>query len=104
MPRDFIRRVAKAAPFWTHSVSYAKNRNARVVRGSELPLPPRARLNVMISAPARLFALALAVCLCATAAEAQLFGRSDDHPPQSGDAGDLSVRLDRIENQMRQLT
>src|ERR1700687_4458135 len=104
MPRDFIRRVAKAAPFWTHSVSYAKNRNARVVRGSELPLPPRARMNAMISAPTRLFALVLAGCLYTVAAEAQLFGRSDDRAPQGGDTGDLSVRLDRMENQMRQLT
>src|SRR3984893_535515 len=60
-------------------------------------------MNAMISAPARLFALALATFLYATAAEAQLFGRSDDRP-QGGDAGDLSVRLDRMENQMRQLT
>jgi tol-pal system protein YbgF len=58
----------------------------------------------MISAPTRLFALVLAGCLYTAAAEAQLFGRSDDRPAQSGDAGDLSVRLDRIENQMRQFT
>jgi tol-pal system protein YbgF len=61
-------------------------------------------MNAMISAPARLFALALAACLYAAAAEAQLFGRSDDRPQQGADAGDLSVRLDRMENQMRQLT
>jgi tol-pal system protein YbgF len=61
-------------------------------------------MNVMFSVSARLFALALAVCLYSAAAEAQLFGRSDDRAPQGGDAGDLSVRLDRMENQMRQLT
>jgi len=61
-------------------------------------------MNAMISTTARCFALALAVCLYSAAAEAQLFGRSDDRPPQGGDAGDLSVRLDRMENQMRQLT
>jgi tol-pal system protein YbgF len=61
-------------------------------------------MNAMISATFRCFALALAVCLCSAAAEAQLFGRSDDRPPQSGDPGDLSVRLDHLENQMRQLT
>ena len=61
-------------------------------------------MNAMISATARIIALTLAVCLYAAAAEAQLFGRSDDRPPQGGDAGDLSVRLDRMENQMRQLT
>jgi tol-pal system protein YbgF len=61
-------------------------------------------MNTMISAPARFFALVLAVCLSSAAAEAQLFGRSDDRSQQGGDAGDLSVRLDRIENQMRQLT
>lgn len=60
-------------------------------------------MNAMVSVSARLFALALAVCLYSAAAEAQLFGRSDDRP-QGGDAGDLSVRLDRMENQMRQLT
>src|SRR5258708_10392522 len=61
-------------------------------------------MNAMISVPTRLFALVLAACLYAATAEAQLFGRSDDRPPQGGDAGDLSVRLDRMENQMRQLT
>ncbi len=40
---------------------------------------------------------------------AQLFGRSDEEPRPRGDVGqggasDLSVRLDRIESQMRQLT
>ena len=53
-------------------------------------------MNAMISTTARCFALALAVCLYSAAAEAQLFGRSDDRPPQGGDAGDLSVRLDRM--------
>src|SRR5258706_12277332 len=104
MPCAFVLRAAKEAPFWTHSVPYVKNRNARAVRGSELPLPPRARMNGMISAPTRFFALVLAVCLSSVAAQAQLFGRSDDRSAQGGDAGDLSVRLDRIENQMRQLT
>ena len=61
-------------------------------------------MNAMISAPTRLFALVLAGCLYTVAAEAQLFGRSDDRAPQGGDTGDLSVRLDRMENQMRQLT
>src|SRR5258708_18814266 len=61
-------------------------------------------MNAMISVPTRLFALVLAACLYAATAEAQLFGRSDDRAPQGGDAGDLSVRLDRMENQMRQLT
>src|SRR5476649_957729 len=103
-PRALVSGVAKEAPFWTHSVPYVKNRNARVVWGSELLLTPRARMNTMISAPARFFALVLAVCLSSAAAEAQLFGRSDDRSQQGGDAGDLSVRLDRIENQMRQLT
>jgi tol-pal system protein YbgF len=60
-------------------------------------------MNVMNFAAVRLFALALAVCLYAATAEAQLFGRSEDRRPQE-DAGDLSVRLDRMENQMRQLT
>jgi tol-pal system protein YbgF len=60
-------------------------------------------MNAMISATVRIFALALAVCLFSAAAQAQLFGRSDDRP-QGGDAGDLSVRLDRMENQLRQLT
>src|SRR5882724_6479260 len=104
MPRAFVRWAAEESPFWTHSVPYVKNRNARVVRGSELPLPPRARMNAMIFPPTRLFALVLAFCLSSAAAQAQLFGRSDDRSAQGGDAGDLSVRLDRIENQMRQLT
>jgi len=59
-------------------------------------------MHTMIVPAARLFALALALCLYAAAAEAQLFGRSDDRRPD--DAADLSVRLDRMENQMRQLT
>jgi len=61
-------------------------------------------MNVMVSAPTRLFVLVLAGCLYTATAEAQLFGRSDDRAPQGGDTGDLSVRLDRMENQMRQLT
>jgi tol-pal system protein YbgF len=56
----------------------------------------------MTSAPVRFFALALAACLYAAAAEAQLFGRTDDR--QQSDAAELSVRLDRMENQLRQLT
>ena len=64
-----------------------------------------ARMKTMISMTVRFFALVLAVCLYSVTAEAQLFGRSDDRRPQQGDdAGELSVRLDRMENQMRQLT
>jgi tol-pal system protein YbgF len=58
-------------------------------------------MNAMISVTVR--TLALAVCLFSATAQAQLFGRSDDRRPQD-DAGDLSVRLDRMENQLRQLT
>ena len=57
----------------------------------------------MIPIVGRLFVLALAACLYAAAAEAQLFGRTDDNRQQN-EAADLSVRLDRLENQMRQLT
>jgi tol-pal system protein YbgF len=60
-------------------------------------------MNAMLSGIVRFFVLALAATLLATTAEAQLFGRSDDRRPQE-DAGELSVRLDRVENQMRQLT
>ncbi|HLL29252.1 MAG TPA: tol-pal system protein YbgF [Xanthobacteraceae bacterium] len=57
----------------------------------------------MVSATARFIAFALAACLYSAAAEAQLFGQPNDRRQQD-DAGDLSVRLDRMENQMRQLT
>jgi tol-pal system protein YbgF len=64
-----------------------------------------ARMKTMISVTVRLSALALAACLYSATADAQLFGRSDDRSAQQGgDSGDLSVRLDHIENQMRQLT
>jgi tol-pal system protein YbgF len=62
-------------------------------------------MKTMISVTTRFFAIALAACLYSATAGAQLFGRSDDRrPPQGEDSGELSVRLDRIENQMRQLT
>ena len=58
---------------------------------------------VMKFATARFLALALASTLLAGSAQAQLFGRSDDRRPQE-DAGDLAVRIERMEGQLRQLT
>jgi len=61
------------------------------------------RMSVMKLAAARVLALALIACLVAGSAEAQLFGRSDDRRPQD-DAAELTVRLERLEGQLRQMT
>lgn len=60
-------------------------------------------MMVMKLAAARFLALALVAWLLAGSAQAQLFGRSDDRRQQD-DAGELTVRLERLEGQLRQMT
>ncbi len=49
------------------------------------------------------FAFALTALLSTMSAQAQLFGRSDDRRQQD-EAAELSVRIERMESQMRQMT
>ena len=58
---------------------------------------------VMKIAAARFLALAIVAWLLAGSAQAQLFGRSDDRRQQD-EAGELTVRLERLEGQLRQMT
>jgi len=72
-------------------------------QASKLMLANLFRMNPMKIAAAGFFAIAFSALLSTTSAQAQLFGRSDDRRPQD-DAADLSVRIERMENQMRQMT
>lgn len=56
---------------------------------------------IMKSASVRIAAFVFALSLVAGSAEAQLFGRSND---QRQEDADLAVRIDRMENKIRQLT
>ncbi len=60
-------------------------------------------MMVMKIAAARFLALAIVAWLLAGSAQAQLFGRSDDRRQQD-EAGELTVRLERLEGQLRQMT
>jgi len=51
----------------------------------------------------RFFVFAFIALLSTTGAQAQLFGRSDDRRQQD-DAAELSVRIERMESQIRQMT